>query len=191
MQSNTPLINTAFSAATGMKAKNAFLAARKTKKNTTNWKNSLFGWMKNLGTTSNNNSSTISGPSPPESVYNSNSNSIDSNISVNSIVSNVQPSSKRMNNLTNEQLQLGVLEKPNIPLNSIKARAVKEWLSAHPNEYSKVLAAWAKERPSENATLPPSYVTAKVLEMMKGQRGAGRKRRRQKARRKTRRSNRK
>ena len=192
MSTNTPLLNTTFQVATGMRAKNALLAARKTQKNAPKWKNSLFGWMKNIGS-STNNASTISGSSPPESVYNSNSNSVGSNISINSIVSPLESSPKRTNNLTNEQLQLGVLETHNIPLASIKDRAAKEWLRAHPNEYSKILASWAIERPSNNATLPPSFVTEKVLEMMKGQRGSGRKSRkaRRSTRRKTRRSNRK
>ena len=189
MASNTPLLNTTFKAATGrsnIRAKNALLASRKTRKNIPNWKNSLFGWMKNIG--SSNNASTISGDESPESIYNSNSHSINSNFSIDSVISSVKPNSKRINNLTNEQLQLGALNTPNIPLNSIKDRAVKEWLKEHPNDWSKIVAAWSIERPSNNAILPPSFVTEKVLEMMKGQRGSGRRR---SPRRKTRRSNRK
>jgi len=155
----------------------------RTKKNNSNWKNTFFGWMKNFGAQSNNNTSTING-SEAQSVYNTN---------IKSMVSPVN-SYKRSNNLINEELQLGTLNMPKIPLASIKDKAVKEWFMKHPGDYKRILEAWNRDKPSQNAILPPSYVSAKVLEMMRstGQEGGRRRRRnRRNARRKTRRSNRK
>lgn len=189
MESNTPLLNTSLRAATGrnnIRAKNTLLARGKTRKN---WKNMLFGWMKNS-----NAASTISG-SEAELVYNSNNNSIRSDISVNSVTSPISYSPKSVNTM-NEELQLrpGNLSKPNIPLNAIKEKAVKKWLEAHPGEWKRITQLWEQEKLNKgldaHATLPPKFVQAKVLEMMLNQSGGYSRRRRRRAR-KSRRSNRK
>jgi hypothetical protein len=179
-----------------------WIPPQKTIKNAPNWTNALFGWMKNLKPKTNNNSSTISGPSPPESVYNSNSSSVDSNISINSVLSPLELDPKRTNNLINEQLQLGTLPMPTISLNSIKDTNVKDWLKSHPGYWKEIIEAWNAEKTirglNANATLPPSFVTEVVTGLMKVVRGGAKSRkacmaksRKCRTHRKSRRSNRK
>ncbi len=184
MQSNTPLINTSLRSAIGrsnIRAKNIGFS-RKRRNNIMNKFNKT---MKNYYSYPSNNSginnaSTISG-SNVESIHSAN------NISVNSIINPVSSSPKNIN-MVNEQLQLGPgnLTIPNIPLAAIKDKAVKNWLKANPGEWKRITELWQQEKTNNNQLMPPSFVTAKVLERM-GLRGG----RRRKTHRKTRRSNRK
>jgi hypothetical protein len=186
MESNTPLLNTTFRTATGrsnIRARNMHIA----RKRGTNILNKYNKTMKGYYYRPNNNASTING-SNIESVYSN-------NISVNSVTSPVSYSPKSID-VINEEIQLGPgnLTRPNIPLAAIKYKTIKEWLKANPGEWKRITELWQQEKTNNNQLMPPSFVTAKVLERMGLQAGGftrriNRKRRR--THRKSRRSNRK
>ena len=192
MESNTPLLNTAFRTATGrsnIRARNMY-SARKRSANILNKYNKT---MKNYSSLARgqahfNNATTNNNGSIIESVYSN-------NISVNSITSPVSYSPKSIN-VINEEIQLGPdnLSRPNIPLNAIKDSAVKKWLKANPGDWKRITQLWEQEKSNKglnaHATLPPKFVQAKVLEMVLNQSGGYSRRRRRPAR-KSRRSNRK
>ncbi len=188
MESNTPLLNTTFRTATGrpnIRARNMHIA----RKRGTNILNKYNKTMKGYYYRPNNNASTING-SNIESIYSAN------NISVNSVTSPVNYTPKSID-IINEEIQLGPgnLTRPNIPLAAIKDKTVKKWLKANPGEWKRITELWQQEKTNNNQLMPPSFVTAKVLERMGIQAGGSytirRRIRRRRSSRKLRRSNRK